>query len=77
MAYMCKYGKGECSSCGRCGANGAGEGYKCPVCGRHDSQWVYHDDFGEVLGCEKCVRVESVGEYIREYVEEHKEMDTS
>ncbi len=67
MAYMCRYGERECVSCGKCEEKGE-ERNVCPACKRI-CEWYYLDSFGEVIGCERCVRTESVREYMFEIFE--------
>lgn len=34
---------------------------KCPVCGE-EAEWFYIDDWGSVVGCDKCIHERYVGE---------------
>ena len=34
----------------------------CPVCGEELDDYVFVDNFGDVIGCEKCVHVREVYE---------------
>lgn len=54
LAYQCKFG-GECTACGECA--GDGDGNICPVCGE-ECEELYRDLYGDIVGCDKCIRVE-------------------
>lgn len=30
---------------------------KCPVCGNSYPDWLYVDDWGEVVGCSECLSI--------------------
>lgn len=63
MAYMCTFGDKECDGCGECQGETR---YYCPVCGRRldDDTQIYVDrQSDEILGCERCVRIESAINY--------------
>ena len=34
----------------------------CPVCYNTQPIWLYVDDYGDVVGCDSCLRAEYVGE---------------
>lgn len=34
----------------------------CPVCGNVSPRWLFVDDYGDVVGCDDCLRVEYVEE---------------
>lgn len=55
MAYRCKlYRMRECDGCGDCQEEKI---YNCPVCGAEvgGGDTLYIDNYGNTLGCEKCV----------------------
>lgn len=35
---------------------------ECPVCGNTTPRWLFVDDYGDVVGCDDCLRVEYVEE---------------
>lgn len=35
---------------------------ECPVCWSCTPKWLFVDEYGEVVGCNDCLRVEYVGE---------------
>ena len=37
-------------------------GTRCPVCYNPEPKWLYVDDYGDVAGCDDCLRVEMVEE---------------
>lgn len=34
----------------------------CPVCGNSTPRWLFVDDYGDVVGCDDCLRVEYMEE---------------
>jgi hypothetical protein len=53
----CVSGGKECNGCGKCFP----EPYKCPICGGEPTD-VYKDKYGEIFGCDLCIKKTDAGD---------------
>lgn len=59
MAMICRNGARECTGCMECLDGEVRELY-CPACGKkiyEDSQMFEDKRSGDILGCERCIKV--------------------